>query len=156
MNCEPHSTNCGTKLCYHFSLVTPSTRTEACDDERGVDQRLVSVLFIEATGEVVLVRELVFHQTERSHASLVLAYIESENRYLVKIPQGETLFVAAETSSVLQPGLGRKVVLDAHADDDSFEINFVQWEQSVENMGDGELLHQLCVTGASVLTFLDV
>nr|CAD7426142.1 unnamed protein product [Timema monikensis] len=40
------------------------------DDERGVDQRLVSVLFIEATGEVVLVRELVFHQTERSHASL--------------------------------------------------------------------------------------
>nr|CAD7571626.1 unnamed protein product [Timema californicum] len=32
----------------------------------------------------------------------VLAYIESENRYLVKIPQGETLFVAAETSSVLQ------------------------------------------------------
>nr|CAD7202247.1 unnamed protein product [Timema douglasi] len=32
----------------------------------------------------------------------LLAYIESENRYLVKIPQGETLFVAAETSSVLQ------------------------------------------------------
>nr|CAD7430902.1 unnamed protein product [Timema monikensis] len=43
------------------------------DDERGADQRLFSVQFIEATGEVVLVRELAFHLTERSHASLVEA-----------------------------------------------------------------------------------
>lgn len=32
----------------------------------------------------------------------VLANVESENRYTVKIPQGETLFLACETSTAMQ------------------------------------------------------
>jgi len=34
--------------------------------------------------------------------SSVLAYVESENRFEVKVPQGETLYIAAENSSTTQ------------------------------------------------------
>lgn len=34
--------------------------------------------------------------------SSVLAYVESENRFEVKVPQGETLYIAAESSSTTQ------------------------------------------------------
>jgi hypothetical protein len=34
--------------------------------------------------------------------SSVLAYVESENRFEVKVPQGETLYMAAESSSKTQ------------------------------------------------------
>jgi hypothetical protein len=32
----------------------------------------------------------------------VVAYVESENRFEVKVPQGETLYIAAESSSKTQ------------------------------------------------------
>jgi len=34
--------------------------------------------------------------------SSVLAYVESENRFELKVPQGETLYIAAESSSKTQ------------------------------------------------------
>nr|CAD7571861.1 unnamed protein product [Timema californicum] len=49
--------------------------------------------------------------------------------------------------------IGRKVVFDAYADDDSLGVDSVHQEQRIENTGDGERLHRLCYTGANVLTF---
>nr|CAD7576107.1 unnamed protein product [Timema californicum] len=45
----------------------------------------------------------------------------------------------------------RKVVLDAHADDDPLDVDSMQREQCVENTGDGERLYWLSFAGANVL-----
>nr|CAD7199441.1 unnamed protein product [Timema douglasi] len=57
--------------------------------------------------------------------------------------------VPAEHFLLCQPYKGRKVVLDTHADDDSFGVNFIQRKQSVENTGDDERLQRLCLAGAN-------
>nr|CAD7432595.1 unnamed protein product [Timema monikensis] len=59
------------------------------------------------------------------------------------------LFLADDNHTL---DIGRKVVLDTHANDDSIAVDSVQREQFVENTGDGERLHRLCFAGANVLT----